>query len=56
MNTLLDDIETELPACRQGWWRIRRTTCLANQWARETPDRLELLPASAPEPERPTDR
>ena len=20
--------------CRRFWWRIRRTTCLANQWAR----------------------
>jgi len=51
VNALLDDIETELPACRQGWWRIRQTTCLANQWAREMPHRLELLPASAPEPD-----
>jgi hypothetical protein len=51
VNGLLDEIETELPACRHDWWRIRQTTCLANQWAREMSDRLELLPAPASEPD-----
>lgn len=47
VNALLGDIETDLSACRQGCWRNRQTTCLANQWARETAGRLELLPAQA---------
>lgn len=49
VNRLLDDIETELPACRQSWWAIRQTTCLTNQWAEVAgPGRVELLSNSAP--------
>jgi len=33
VNRLLADIEAGLPACRRGWWMMRQTTCLTNQWA-----------------------
>jgi hypothetical protein len=35
LNLLLDDIHARLADCRLAWWTTRRTTCLANQWARE---------------------
>jgi hypothetical protein len=33
VNELLDDIQARLTDCRRSWWRMRQTTCLANQWA-----------------------
>jgi len=33
VNALLDDIQTRLAACREHWWIMTRTTCLANRWA-----------------------
>lgn len=49
VNHLLRDVKVRLPDCRRGWWLMRRTTCLANQWAvvRE-PGRIELLSKPAP--------
>jgi hypothetical protein len=49
VNRLLSDIRVRLPDCRRSWWLMRRTTCLANQWAvvRE-PGRIELLSKPAP--------
>jgi hypothetical protein len=49
VNNLLSDVKVRLPDCRHSWWLIRRTTCLANQWAvvRE-PGRIELLAKPAP--------
>jgi hypothetical protein len=49
VNRLLSDIQVRLPDCRRSWWLMRRTTCLANQWAvvRE-PGRIELLSKPAP--------
>ena len=45
VNRLLADIQAGLPACRQNWWAIKRTTCLANQWAVVPgPERIELSP------------
>jgi hypothetical protein len=44
VNRLLDDVETELPACRRSWWTIRQTTCLDHQWAiASTPGAIELV-------------
>jgi hypothetical protein len=43
LNLLLDDIQARLADCRRAWWTIRRTTCLANQWAREGEGTIELL-------------
>jgi hypothetical protein len=44
VNGLLSDVQERLPDCRRSWWLMRRTTCLANQWAlvRE-PGKIELL-------------
>jgi hypothetical protein len=49
VNRLSSDIRVRLPDCRRSWWLMRRTTCLANQWAvvRE-PGRIELLSKPAP--------
>ncbi len=49
VNNLLSEVKVRLPDCRRSWWLIRRTTCLANQWAvvRE-PGRIELLSKPAP--------
>ena len=49
VNNLLSDLKTRLPDCRRGWWLMRGTTCLANQWAvvREL-GRIELLSKPAP--------
>lgn len=33
VNRLLDEIQDRLSNCRSSWWKIRRTTCLANEWA-----------------------
>ena len=33
VNQLLDDVEAHLVICRRSWWEIRRSACLANQWA-----------------------
>ena len=43
LNLLLDDIQARLADCRRAWWTTRRTTCLANQWAREGEGTIELL-------------
>jgi len=42
LNRLLDDIQARLADCRRAWWTIRRTTCLANQWAIAGEGRIEL--------------
>jgi hypothetical protein len=55
VNALLDDVETELPACRRAWWQTRRTTCLDNQWAEETSGKLTILPHRAPQARQVTD-
>jgi hypothetical protein len=33
LGQLLDDVWSELAACRRVWWTTRSTTCLANRWA-----------------------
>ena len=43
LNLLLDDIQARLADCRRAWWTTRRTTCLANQWARKGEGTIELL-------------
>ncbi len=44
VNRLLSDIQERLPDCRRSWWLMRRTTCLANQWAVVgEPGRIALL-------------
>lgn len=43
LNLLLGDIQDRLAGCRQAWWTTRRTTCLANQWAKEREGTIELL-------------
>ena len=49
VNRLLSDIQKRLPDCRRSWWMVRRTTCLANQWA-VVPERgrIELVSETAP--------
>lgn len=39
MNCLLDEVQDQLALCRRAWWRLRRTTCLENQWVRLEPTR-----------------
>jgi len=49
VNRLLTDVQVRLPDCRRSWWLMRRTTCLANQWAMMSkPGRIELLSKPAP--------
>lgn len=43
LNLLLGDIQDRLAGCRRAWWTTRRTTCLANQWAKEGEGTIELL-------------
>ena len=44
VNRLLSDVQERLPDCRRSWWLMRRTTCLANQWAVVgEPGRITLL-------------
>jgi hypothetical protein len=44
VNRLLSDVQERLPDCRRSWWLMRRTTCLANQWAVVgEPGRIALL-------------
>jgi len=44
VNRLLGDVQERLPDCRRSWWLMRRTTCLANQWAVVgEPGRIALL-------------
>jgi predicted lipid carrier protein YhbT len=44
VNRLLSDVKERLPDCRRSWWLMRRTTCLANQWAVVgEPGRIALL-------------
>jgi hypothetical protein len=48
LNRLLDDIRDHLADCRRSWWTMRRTTCLANQWAvLRAGNAIDLLPARA---------
>jgi hypothetical protein len=49
VSNLLSEVKVRLADCRRSWWLIRRTTCLANQWAvvRE-PGRIELLSKPVP--------
>lgn len=42
VNALLDDIQARLADCRRSWWTIRRTTCLANQWAVPFAGKIEM--------------
>jgi hypothetical protein len=49
VNRLLDDIQGRLAACRRSWWDMKRTTCLANQWAVvSAAGVIELLPERMP--------
>jgi hypothetical protein len=44
VNRLLRDVQERLSDCRRSWWLMRRTTCLANQWAVVgEPGRIALL-------------
>ena len=44
VNRLLSDVQERLPDCRRSWWLMRRTTCLANQWAMVgAPGRIAIL-------------
>src|ERR1700719_2489018 len=44
VNRLLSDVQERLPDCRRSWRLMRRTTCLANQWAVVgEPGRVALL-------------
>lgn len=48
LNRLLDDIRGHVADCRRGWWTMRRTTCLVNQWAVVRAGKaIDLLPARA---------
>jgi hypothetical protein len=49
VNRLLSDVQQRLPDCRRSWWLMRRTTCLANQWAVVSePGRVALLSKPTP--------
>ena len=52
LNLLLGDIQDRLADCRRAWWIARRTTCLANQWAREGEGTIELLSERTPNAKR----
>jgi len=52
LNLLLGDIQGRLADCRRAWWTTRRTTCLANQWAREGQGTIELLSERTPDAKR----
>jgi hypothetical protein len=56
LNRLLHNVQARLAECRQRWWIMRRTTCLANQWAM-TPgaEKMQLLSERAPEARQITD-
>jgi hypothetical protein len=49
VNRPLDDVQTRLTDCRRAWWTIRRTTCLANQWAVAQTGKIELRTKRTPD-------
>jgi hypothetical protein len=38
INRLLDEVRSQLSACRRLWWNIQRTVCLENQWVLHSAD------------------
>jgi len=49
INSLLSDIQDQLPACRERWWMTRDTVCLVNQWVRvSAAGTVELLAERKP--------
>jgi hypothetical protein len=48
MNMLVEEVRTQLAACRRTWWEIRRTVCLTNQWVALKPSgQVEICQANA---------
>jgi hypothetical protein len=48
IGELLDDVRSELPACRRTWWTMQNSVCLANRWALEDPQAVTVLTERRP--------
>lgn len=48
INQLLADVGEALPACRNAWWTMRSTACVANRWVLQRMHTVTVLPERRP--------